>query len=50
VIGYFADHVGLRGDVRYLRATHQLNTGVSSVDLNGDRLHYWRATVGVVFR
>jgi opacity protein-like surface antigen len=50
VMGYFSDHVGLRGDLRYLRATHQLNTGVSSVDLNGDRLHYWRATVGVVFR
>jgi hypothetical protein len=50
VMGYFSDHVGLRGDVRYLRATHDMNSGVSSIDLNGNRLHFWRATVGVVFR
>lgn len=50
VMGYFADHVGIRGDVRYIRGTHQLNTGVSAVDLNGDRIHYWRATIGVLFR
>ena len=50
VMGYFSDHVGLRGDVRYLRATSDLNSGVSSLDLSGNQLHYWRATVGVVFR
>jgi hypothetical protein len=50
VMGYFSDHVGLRGDLRYLRATHALNTGVSSIDLNGDRLHFWRASIGVVIR
>jgi opacity protein-like surface antigen len=50
VMGYFSDHVGLRGDVRYLRGTHDLNTGVSSIDLNGNRLHFWRASVGVVIR
>ena len=50
VMGTFSEHVGLRGDIRYLRATSDLNSGVSSLDLNGDRLHYWRATVGVVFR
>ena len=26
VMGYFSDHVGLRGDVRYLRATSDLKT------------------------
>ncbi len=50
VMGYFADHVGVRGDLRYLRATHELNTGVSSVDINGDRLHFWRASIGLVIR
>ena len=50
VMGYFSDHVGLRGDVRYLRATSDLKSGVSSLDLDGNQLHYWRATVGVVFR
>jgi hypothetical protein len=50
VMGYFSDHVGLRGDLRYLRATSDLKTGVSNFDLGGNRLHFWRATVGVVFR
>ena len=50
VMGYFSDHVGLRGDLRYLRATHDMNSGVSSIDLNGNRLHFWRASIGVVFR
>ena len=45
-----SDHVGLRGDVRYLRAVSDLTTNVSSIDVNGDKLHYWRATVGVTFR
>jgi opacity protein-like surface antigen len=50
VMGYFTDHVGLRGDVRYLRATSDLTTNVSSLDLNGNKLHFWRASVGVVLR
>ena len=50
VMGYFSDHVGLRGDVRYLRATSDLNSGIRSLDLNGDRLHFWRASIGVVIR
>src|SRR6476659_4575561 len=37
VMGYFSDHVGLRGDVRYLRATGDLTTHVSSIDINGDK-------------
>jgi hypothetical protein len=50
VMGYFADHVGLRGDVRYMRATSDLTTNVSSIDVNGDKLHFWRASIGVVLR
>jgi len=50
VMGYFSDHVGLRGDLRYLRATHDINSGINSIDLNGNRLDFWRATIGVVFR
>ena len=48
VMGYFSDHVGLRGDLRYLRATSDLT--VNGLDLKGDRLHFWRASVGVVLR
>ena len=50
VMGYFSDHVGLRGDVRYLRAVSDMTTNVSSIDINGDRLHFWRASFGVVIR
>jgi opacity protein-like surface antigen len=50
VMGYFNNHVGLRGDIRYLRGTHDLSTGVSSIDFNGNKLHFWRASLGVVLR
>lgn len=50
VMGYFADHIGVRGDVRYLRGFEDLNTGVTSIDVNANQLHFWRASIGVVFR
>ncbi|PYR18315.1 MAG: hypothetical protein DMF94_20455 [Acidobacteria bacterium] len=47
----FNDHLGLRGDARYLRGFEDTNTGVTSIDLNGNnQLHFWRASFGVVFR
>jgi hypothetical protein len=50
VMGYFNEHVGLRGDVRYLRGFKDLNTGVTSIDLNSNQLNFWRTSVGVVIR
>lgn len=50
VMGYFSNHIGLRGDLRYLRAINDLTTNVSSIDIKGDKLHFWRASVGVVIR
>jgi len=51
VMGYFNDHVGLRGDVRYLRGFENTNTGVSTIDFNGSgQLHFWRASIGLVLR
>jgi len=51
VMGYFSDHVGLGGDVRYVRGFKDTNTGVTSIDLNGGgQLHFWRASVGIVLR
>jgi Outer membrane protein beta-barrel domain len=52
VMGYFNNHVGLRGDLRYLRGTHDLSTstGLNSIDFNGNKIHFWRASIGVVFR
>jgi len=52
VMGFFNDHIGLRGEIRYLRGTHDMNTstGVNSIDFNGNKLHFWRPSIGVVFR
>lgn len=49
VMGYFNDHIGIRGDIRYTRATQSLDTGVGN-PFNGDIVHYWRPSVGVVIR
>ncbi len=45
-MGYFNDHFGLRGDMRYFRNF----TGDSFDDLDLGSLHYWRASVGIVIR
>src|SRR5262245_60282021 len=50
VMGFFNDHIGLRGEMRYMRATHDMDSGINSIDLNGNKLHFWRPSIGVVFR
>jgi Outer membrane protein beta-barrel domain len=51
VMGYFNEHVGLRGDLRYTRGFEDLNTGNTVVDLDGsNQLKYWRVSAGVVIR
>ena len=50
VMGYFNEHVGLRGDYRYMRATQDINGSINSIDFRNDRLHFSRLTFGVVFR
>ena len=49
VMGYFSDHIGLRGDLRYTRGFEDLNTGNIVLDSN-NQLKYWRFTAGVVIR
>jgi opacity protein-like surface antigen len=50
-MGFFNDHVGLRGDLRYTRGFEDLNTGNTVIDLSGNnQLHYWRLQAGVVLR
>lgn len=51
VMGFFNQHVGLRGDVRYLRGFKDLSTGNTAIDLDGNnQLHFWRIGAGVVLR
>ena len=47
-MGYFNDHVGLRGDVRYLRT---INGNIrNSLDFDAGNLHFWRTSIGLVIR
>jgi opacity protein-like surface antigen len=46
VMGFFGDHVGLRGDLRYFRDAS--GNVVNGVDLG--TLHFWRASAGLVLR
>ena len=46
IMGFFSDHVGARGDVRYFRNFSELDLG----DADAGDFDFWRATVSVVFR
>jgi len=48
VMGFFNDHVGLRGDIRYLRTVNA--NFADSFDVSSGDLHYWRTTIGLVIR
>jgi opacity protein-like surface antigen len=53
VMGYFATHIGVRADVRYLRTINSdesidLGGGLGNFDLGG--FHFWRATFGLVIK
>ena len=48
VMGFFSEHVGLRGDVRYFRGFRGTNTNATGLALGN--LQYWRGTAGVSFR
>jgi opacity protein-like surface antigen len=50
VMGYFTDHVGLRGDVRYFRNFKVDDISVSGVDFEKGTFSFGRASLGVLFR
>jgi hypothetical protein len=49
VMGYFTDHVGVRGDLRYMRGFNENDLGFDTGD-SLRALRFWRASIGVVFR
>jgi len=49
VTGMFSDHVGLRGDVRYIRSLEDPGTDDGRSIVLG-KFDFWRATAGVVFK
>ena len=46
VMGYFNDHVGLRGDLRYFRNIQ--GNVINNIDFGN--FHFWRGSIGVVIR
>jgi opacity protein-like surface antigen len=52
VMGFFNDHVGLRGDIRYFRSLQDAgdNEGVDLGDVELGKFDFWRGSVGVTFR
>jgi hypothetical protein len=53
VMGYFATHVGVRGDVRYFRTINSSDNISVSEGLGNfgqGAFHFWRATLGVVIK
>lgn len=48
-MGFFSDHVGLRGDVRYFRTLNRENDD-SGLDLDLGDFDFWRASLGLVIR
>jgi hypothetical protein len=49
VMGYFNDHFGLRGDLRYFRTVNDDDPG-NGVDFSLGGFDYWRASIGLVIR
>src|SRR5262245_63813538 len=49
MMGFFSEHFGLRGELRYFRTLEDTNRG-SGIDLERGRLRFWRASAGVTFR
>ena len=49
ITGFFADNVGIRGDVRYFRSL-QDNEPDDELDVTLGDLRFWRGSVGITFR
>ena len=49
MMGFFSQHIGLRGEVRYIRALQDTERG-DGIDFEAGRLRFWRASAGVTFR
>jgi len=48
VMGYFAQNIGIRGDVRYFRSFNGSNDNATGLGLSA--FHFWRGSVGVSFK
>lgn len=49
MMGFFNQHIGLRGDVKYLRALQDTDRA-SGTDFEPGKRRYWRVSAGLTFR
>ena len=49
VMGYFSNHLGIRGDVRYFRNLSHSNS-VNGFNVDFGAFHFWRASIGIIIR
>jgi len=50
VMGFFNQHVGLRGDLRFMRTFNADDTTTNPLDFNLGNFDFWRGSIGVVLR
>jgi hypothetical protein len=50
VAGFFADNIGLRGDVRYFRSLQDTERPEDDFDIALGSFSFWRGSVGLTFR
>jgi opacity protein-like surface antigen len=48
VMGYFAQNIGIRGDIRYFRSFTGSDNNATGLGLSD--FHFWRGSVGVAFK
>jgi hypothetical protein len=49
-MGFATDHVGFRGDLRYIRSFEDLEADDSTPFFDAGSFDYWRGTAGITFR
>ena len=50
VMGYFSDHFGVRGDLRYFRAFGLKLDDLENVGFEFDRFNFWRGYFGLAVK
>lgn len=50
VMGFFNNHVGVRGDLRYFRAFNDNATSLDPLTFQLGSFHFWRGSFGLVLR
>ncbi len=50
VMGFFSDHIGVRGDLRYFRAFGLKFDELANTGIGFDKFNFWRASIGLAVK